>query len=186
MQDIEIVQLFKERDERAISVSLEKYRGYCLKIAVNILGSREEAEDCLNEVFMKAWDSIPPHEPNNLSTFLGKLTRNAAINRRRDLNTLKRGGGETELVFDEIAEIVSGGSDVERAAENRELIGEINSFLKKLPARERNIFICRYWYCDTIGEIAAEFSVSEGNVSVILNRTRKKLREHLQKRGFEI
>lgn len=186
MQDAEIVRLFTERSEDAISASIGKYRGYCMKIALNILGAPEEAEECINRVFLKAWDMIPPHEPNNLSTFLGKITRTTAINMRRDSNAQKRGGGETELLYDELSEIVSGSSNVERDAENRELIAEINAFLKKLSDMKRGIFICRYWYCDSVRDIAAEFMTTENNVSVILNRTRKKLREHLRKRGFDL
>ena len=186
MQDAEIIRLFQERDEGAVSAAMNKYRGYCFKIALNILENAEEADECINRVFQKAWESIPPHEPNNLAAFLGKLTRTTAINMRRDENALKRGGGETELVYDELSEIVSGNSDVERDAENRELIAEISVFLKKLSDMKRGIFICRYWYCDSVRDIAAEFMTTESNVSVILNRTRKKLKEHLRKRGFDL
>lgn len=184
MDDSEIVKLFTERSEAAIAAALEKYKGYCLKIALNILGSREEAEECVNDALLKAWDMIPPHEPQMLSTFLGKITRNIAINRYRQGLAEKRGSGETALAFDEMSELISGSSNVESEAERRELLDEINAFLKRLPERNRNIFICRYWYCDSVSEISREFAVSESNVSVILNRTRKKLREYLQKRGF--
>lgn len=192
MQDAEIVRLFTERDESAVSAAVGKYRGYCLKIAMNILGSAEDAEECVNGVFLKAWEMIPPHSPENLSAFLGKLARTTAINMKRDSSAQKRGGGEVDLVYDELSEIASGGvngssgSSVERTAENRELIGEINAFLKKLPEPKRSMFICRYWYCDSVRDIAAEFMTTENNVSVILNRVRKKLREHLQKRGFDL
>lgn len=186
MQDDEIIRLFRERDESAVSAAMNKYRKYCLKIALNILGAHEEADECINRVFMKAWDMIPPHEPNNLAAFLGKLARTTAANMRRDENAQKRGGGETELVYEELSELVSGKSNVERDAENRELIAEINAFLKKLSDMKRGIFICRYWYCDSVRDIAAEFMTTESNVSVILNRTRKKLKEHLRKRGFDL
>lgn len=184
VDDSEIVKLFGERSETAISAAMDKYKGYCLKIALNILGSREDAEECVNDAFLKAWDMIPPHEPQMLSTFLGKITRNLAINRYRQGLAEKRGSGETALAFDEMSELISGGSNVESEAERRELLGEINAFLKRLRERDRNIFISRYWYCDSVSEISREFFVSESNVSVILNRTRKKLREYLQKRGF--
>ncbi len=186
MEDKEIVQLFLDRDERAIAAASDKYRAYCLKIASNILSSPEDAEFCLNEVFLKAWEIIPPHEPEMLSAFLGKITRNCAINMRKKVNAQKRGGGETELVYEELSDVVSGGAGVERDTENRELIAEINRFLEKLPPFKRNVFICRYWYCDSVRDIAAEFMTTENAVSVTLNRTRKKLREYLQKRGFEI
>ena len=186
MQDMEIVRLFLERSDRAVAAAEEKYRAYCFKIALNILSSNEDADFCVNEVFMKAWEQIPPQEPHMLSAFLAKITRNCAINMLKTSNAQKRGGGECDLVFDEISEMVSGSSDIQRDAENREIIKEIDSFLKKQPALKRDIFICRYWYCDSVRDIAARFNTTENNVSVILNRTRKKLREHLQKRGFEI
>lgn len=186
MQDKEIVKLFLERSDSAVAAASEKYRAYCVKIAVNILGSQEDAEFCVNEVFLKAWEQIPPQVPKMLSAYLANITRNCAINMIKQSTAQKRGGGETELVYEEISEMVSGGSDVQRDAENRELIREINKFLKRQPALKRDIFICRYWYCDSVRDIAAEFMTTENNVSVILNRTRKKLREYLEKRGFEI
>ena len=186
MQDNEIVRLFLERSDSAVAAAEEKYRAYCFKIVLNILGSNEDADFCVNEVFLKAWEQIPPQEPRMLSAFLAKITRNCAINMLKSSNAQKRGGGECELVFDEISEMVSGNSDVERDTENREIIKEIEGFLKKQPALKRDIFICRYWYCDSVRDIAAQFNTTENAVSVILNRTRKKLREHLQKRGFDI
>ncbi len=184
MDDSEIVKLFLERSETALSAAMKKYRNYCMKIAVNILSSREDAEECVNDTFYKAWYLIPPREPKMLSSFLGKITRNLAINRFRRENTEKRGGGETAEAFEEMSELIPGGVNIEGEAERSELLFEINAFLKRLSARDRDIFICRYWYCDSIGEISRGFSVSESNVSVILNRTRKKLRDHLKKRGY--
>lgn len=186
MQDNEIVRLFLDRSDRAVAAAEEKYRAYCFRIALNILGSDEDADFCVNEAFMKAWEQIPPQEPRILSAYLAKITRNCALNMLVHSNAQKRGGGERELVFEEISEMVSGKSDVERDAENRELIKEIEGFLKKQPALKRDIFICRYWYCDSVRDIAKQFNTTENAVSVILNRTRKKLREYLQKRGFEI
>ena len=186
MQDNEIVRLFLERSEGAVNEAEKKYRNYCFRIALNILGSIEDADFCVNEVFLRAWEQIPPQEPRLLSAFLAKITRNCAINMLKASNAQKRGGGERELVYEEISELVSGASDVERGAENSEIIDEINRFLKKQPALKRDIFICRYWYCDSVRDIAAQFNTTENAVSVILNRTRKKLREYMQKRGFEI
>lgn len=182
--DFEIVRLFTERNETAISAAMEKYKSYCMKIALNILHSHEDAEECVNDAFLKAWELIPPHKPQTLSTFLGKLTRNLAINRYRQAFAEKRGSGDTALAFEELSEIVSGNADVQGAAERQELLGEINAFLKRLPERQRNIFICRYWFCESIRGIAEMFSISESNASVILNRVRRKLQEYLRKRGF--
>lgn len=184
MEDSEIVKLFKERSEAAIAKAMEKYKSYCMKIAVNILSSREDAEECVNDAFYKAWGMIPPHEPEMLSSFLGKITRNLAINRFRQRNTEKRGGGDTPLAFEEMSELISDSSGIENEAEQRELLSEVDRFLKKLPERNRNIFICRYWYCDSISDLAHEFELSESNVSAILSRTRKKLKDHLKKRGY--
>ncbi len=182
--DLEIVRLFTERDETAVSAAMAKYKNYCMKIALNILRSREDAEECVNDAFLKAWELIPPHKPQTLSTFLGKITRNLAISRYRQTFAEKRGSGETALAFEELSEIVSGNADVQGKAERQELLGEINAFLRRLPERQRNIFIRRYWFCESIRGIAESFSISESNVSVILNRVRQKLREHLRKRGF--
>ncbi|MDE7229096.1 MAG: sigma-70 family RNA polymerase sigma factor [Oscillospiraceae bacterium] len=184
MDDNEIVRLFTERSEEAIAAAMKKYKTYCMRIAVNILYSREDAEECVNDVFLKAWETIPPHDPENFQAFLGKITRNIAINRHRDQRAGKRGSGDTTLVFEELSAVISDSTNIENEAERRELLGEISAFLKRLPERKRNIFIARYWYCESIRGIAEKFSVSESNVSVILNRTRQKLREHLLKRGF--
>lgn len=185
MTDRDIVELFLDRDERAIREVSEKYRNYCAKIAVNILGSYDEAEECVNDALMKAWESIPPHEPEMLSSYLGRLTRNIAINVRRSSLAEKRGGGEADAVFEELSELV-GGENAERLHDYRALVREINEYLYTIPEFKRNIFICRYWYCDSIPEIAAEFSVSNNKVYITLNRVRDGLREYLRKRGYEL
>lgn len=185
MIDRDIVGLFLERDESAIREVSAKYTSYCSKIAANILGSYDEAEDCVNEALMKAWESIPPHEPEMLSTYLGKLTRNIAINRRRRMFAGKRGGGEAELVFEELSELI-GGESVEYTHDLKELVREINEFLYTLPEIKRNIFVCRYWYCDSVPEIAVEFAINKNKVYITLNRVRKALREYLRKRGYEL
>lgn len=184
MEDKKILELFWERSENAVSAVSEKYNGYCMKIAYNILGSQQDAEECVNDALMKAWEIIPPNRPEMLSAFLGKLTRNSAINLRRKQIAYKRGGGQTEAVLEELEEAVPQSSDVEREHEQRELIGEINAFLRGLPKQKRNIFICRCWYCDSVSDIAAQFGLTENNVSVILNRVRKKLKQYLEKKGY--
>lgn len=184
MDDSEIVKLFLDRNEQALSEVSTKYRRYCFSIALNIVNSEEDAEECVNDTLMRAWDMIPPHKPERLSTFLGKIVRNIAIDRHRSTFSEKRGGGEAEMAFDELAEIIPDGRSIEDDAEQKELLNEINAFLGKLPDNRRNIFMCRYWYCDSIAKIAREFGISEGNVSVILNRTRRKLKDYLKKRGY--
>lgn len=184
MDDSEIVRLFSERNEDAIVAVSDKYKSYCFSIALNILGSREDAEECVNDTLLKAWDMIPPHKPKTLSTFLGRITRNIAIDRHRQSLAEKRGGGEAAVAFDELAEIISGGTNIESETERRELLSEINSFLGSLPEQKRKIFMSRYWYYDSIRDIATQFGLSESNVSVILNRTRHKLREYLKRKGY--
>ena len=184
MEDGEIVRLFFERSEQAVAEAMAKYKGYCTKIALNILYSREDAEECVNDAFMKLWEQIPPNNPEILSIFIGTITRNLAINRYKQALAQKRGNGEAAMAFEELDAVISDNVSIENEAERRELLDEINKFLRKLPEKKRNIFICRYWYCDSLRDIAARFSVSESNVSVILNRTRGALREYLQKRGF--
>lgn len=120
-----------------------------------------------------------------LSTYLGKLTRNIALNRRRQSLTQKRGNGTAEAVFEELSELIPSG-DVEGEFAAKELAAEINAFLRGLPAEQRGMFVCRYWYCDSIPAIAAEYAASKNKVYVTLNRVRKKLREHLRKRGYEL
>lgn len=184
MENNEIIQLFFNRDERAVSAVSEKYKAYCSKIAINILGSREDAEECVNDAFLKAWELIPPNNPQQLSAFLGKLTRNIAISKLRYLSAEKRGNGNADVILDELSEVIPSNSSVELEQERGELIREVNGFLKNLPLHKRNIFICRYWYCKSIKDIATQNGLSESNVSVILNRTRKKLKQHLEKKGM--
>lgn len=186
MDDKNIVRLFLERDEAAIKAATEKYRSYCMKIAENITGSREDAEECVNDALLKAWESIPPNRPEMLSTYIGKLTRNLAINRLKLTNTYKRGSGEGMLAFEELSGLISGKENVEREHDRRELSAEINAFLEKLPERKRILFVRRYWYCESVKDIAAEQGISETAVSVTLHRLREKLRTHLRKRGYEI
>lgn len=186
MEDIEIVRRFQERDDAAIKELQSKYRNYCSKIAMNILCSREEAEECVNDSFLRIWELIPPNEPNSLRAYLGKITRNLAINRLKSLTAEKRGNGEITAVYEELSELISDKTNVEQQHENSEMLREINVFLDSLPERNRNIFVRRYWYCDSVKEIARSFGLSENNVSVTLSREREKLKKYLRKRGYDI
>ena len=186
MQDEEIIALYWARDQRAIPETSERYGNYCAAIARNILASREDAEECVNDTWLSAWNAMPPHRPSALSAFLGKLTRNLAINRWTLRNAEKRGGGETALVLDELAECVSGSDDVEGVIEQRELIAAVNAFLRQLPDKKRNIFLCRYWYSDRVADISARFGMKENAVSKMLGRTRAALRAYLSERGFDL
>ena len=186
MDDSKIVQLYWDRNEQALNATSDKYGNYCISIAKNILGNKEDAEECVNDTYMRAWNSLPPHRPNILSTYLGKITRNLSFNLYKRNTADKRGGGEVPVVLDEIVDLVSDTDDVEKEIDRRELVKAIDDFLGKLPADKRSIFICRYWYFDSISNIASRFGMTNNYVSVLLNRLRLKLHNYLLERGFEI
>ena len=186
MDDTKIVQLYWDRNEQALPATADKYGNYCTSIAKNILGNHEDAEECVNDTYMNAWNSMPPHRPNILSTFLGKIVRNLSFNRYKHNTADKRGGGQATAVLDEIAEFVSDTDSVEREINRKELVKAIDDFLDRLPSDKKNIFVCRYWYFDSISDIANRFGMTESNVSVTLNRLRLKLRNYLLERGFEL
>ena len=186
MEDAKIVQLYWDRSEQAIPATADKYGNYCTTIARNILGSREDAEECVNDTYMNAWNSMPPHRPDILAAFLGKITRNLSIKRYKYNTAGKRGGGQAAVVFDEIAEFVTDTESVEQEIDRRELIKAIDEFLEGLPSDKKHIFVCRYWYFDSISDIACRFGMTENNVSVTLSRLRVKLRHYLSERGFEL
>lgn len=184
MNDKDIIQLYLNRDQRALSATAKKYGKYCTSIAKNILGNNEDAEECVNDTYLSTWNSIPPTIPTILSAFLGKITRNLAFNKYKHNHVMKRGNGEIAVVLDELAECVSGVDDVEQGIDRRELVATINSFLETLLPKKRNIFICRYWYSDSVSSIARRYEMTESNVSVTLNRLRSKLKEYLSERGY--
>ena len=186
MDDAKIVELYWERNQRAISETASKYGKYCTSIAKNILGNIEDAEECVNDTYMKTWSALPPHRPQMLSTFLGKITRNLSFNQYKMKHADKRGGSEIPLILDELSECVSGVDDTEKEIEYKALINEINDFLGVLSTEKRKIFIYRYWYSYSVANIAKICGIKENTVSMILSRTRSKLREYLTERGYEI
>ena len=186
MEDKDIVQLYLNRDEKAVSATAKKYGNYCSSFAKNILGNNEDGQECVNDTYLNTWNSIPPNKPAILSAFLGKITRNLAFNKYKYNHVKKRGSGEMEVVLDELSECVSGHNSVEQEMDRRELIKDIESFLGTLPPQKRNIFVCRYWYADSVSVIAKRYDTTEGNVSTTLNRLRAKLKKYLLERGFEL
>ena len=186
MEDAKIVQLYWDRNEQAIPATADKYGNYCNSIAKNILGNHEDAEECVNDTYLNAWSSMPPHRPNILSTFLGKITRNLSIKRYKHNTADKRGGGQATVVLDEIAEFVSDTDSVEQEVDRKELVKAIDTFLSTLSAEKRGIFLRRYWHFDNVSDIASRFGMTENNVSVTLNRLRLKLHNYLLERDFEL
>ncbi len=182
MEDREIVELFFSRSEVALRETERKYGRYCRAIAGRILGSDSEAEECVNDALMGAWSSIPPHRPEDLAGFIGKITRQLAIKRWRRKNAAKR-GGETALALEELSECVSSGDGPEESAEAGELREALDRFIATLPEREKRVFLCRYWYLDPIADIARRFGYGESKVKSMLARTRGKLRSFLIEEG---
>lgn len=183
MEDKRIVELYWERSEHAIAETASKYGAYCFSIARRILESADDAEECVNETYFGAWNSIPPHRPKILSAFLGKITRRTALKRRQKENAAKRGGGEIALVLEELEECIPSGQNVERQVEMAELSEYINAFVRSLPTVEQQVFICRYWYMDPVAEICQQFGFSQSKVKSMLQRTRHKLQVNLKKEG---
>ena len=184
MEDSQIVDLYWARDERAIQATTEKYGRYCYRIAFNILSNKEDADESVNDTYMSAWKSIPPHRPSVLSTFLGKLTRRISLNKWRDQNRVKRGSGEVILALDELSECIPSQQNPERELEMKELAQAINYFIGSLQPTERDIFVSRYWFLASINEISVKFDFSESKTKSILFRVRKKLMSYLQKEGL--
>ena len=186
MEDEKIVALYWDRNEQAITETSVKYGAYCGSIARNILQNQEDAEECVNDTWFRAWNAMPPHWPAILSVFLGKITRNLSFDRYKREHREKRGGYQIDLVLDELGEIVSGREDPALMWQEKELKQEINRFLQSLPEKKRVMFLLRYWYACSIPEIASRLGMTENNISVTLNRIRKKLRSWLDEKGYEV
>lgn len=177
MEDKRIIELFFERDERAIAETDKKYGAYCMRIAENILNNEQDSAECVNDTWLKAWNSIPPTIPERLRAYLCAITRRLSVNRYNMRKTHKRGGGETTLVLDELSECVS---DSSIRADESETAAALNRFLASLNMRERQMFMRRYWLSESISQLAETFSLSEGTIKTMLFRTRKKLKKWLE------
>ena len=185
MEDSTIIQLYWDRDEKAIGETDRKYGSYCFAIANNILSSREDSDECVNDTWLRAWNVIPPKKPEKFRAFLGKITRNLSFDKYKKANAAKR-SSEMQLVLDELTECVSGRNTTDEEL-NYKMLGEcINSFLKSLSKRERGIFLSRYFYAETVNKIAEKYGISSNNASAILSRTRTKLRKYLVEEGYEL
>lgn len=184
MKDHEIIDLYWERNETAIVRTSEKYGGYCHTISYNILNNDEDAEECVNDTWLGAWKSMPPQRPNNLATYLGKITRNLSLNRLKQYTTEKRSGSQTVLALSELEDCISSSTTVEQIAEEEALVDSINRFLYAQPKQKRNIFIRRYWYLYSIRDIAGTYEMSESKVASMLFRMRSELKTHLEKEGI--
>lgn len=181
MDDRQIIELFWERSEDAISQTEQKHGRFCRSIAYNILHNDEDSEECVSDTYLKAWDEMPPKRPEKLRAFLGRITRNISLHRYEYKYAQKRGGGEIALALDELGECIPSAENVENTVEDAELAARLNRFLAALAPQSRIIFVRRYWYLYSIKEIAAQLGVSESKVKTTLFRTRNALRTLLEK-----
>ena len=182
MEDSTIIALYWDRDERAIQETAQKYGAYCHTVAYHILKNRQDAEECVNDTYVRAWNAMPPQRPAVLRAFLGKITRNQAINVYRASHAKRRGGGRMTAVLHELENCVADGP--ETALEEAELSRSLDQFLRQLSPKDCCVFVRRYWYLDSVQEIAARYHMAVGSVKSSLFRTRKKLREYLEQEGI--
>ena len=184
MENSQIIALLQKRDEQALAEIRSKYGSLCFRIAEQILDNAEDAEECVNEMLLAVWNSVPPHVPNHLEAYLVTLLRRAATDRLRSLTRQKRGGSQTAQTLDELAEVIPSQETVESAVDRRELTAALRSFLDALPEKSREIFMERYYFAKPVQMIAESRSMQISAVNVLLHRIRKKLKKHLEKEGF--
>ena len=186
MEDEAIVSLYWDRDERAIRETEEKYDRYLTKIAYNILNDREDSRESVNDTYLAAWDSIPPHRPGVLSAYLAKLTRRISIDRFRYRTRDKRMGSEYAVSLSELGDCVSGGNTTEEIVNVKLLADSIGIFLRLQSREARTTFIARYYFLDSVKEIARSTGMSESKVKSLLHRTRVALKKYLEEEGFSL
>lgn len=184
MKDSQIIELYWNRNSLAIAASSDEYGAYCFTIANGILHDAQDSEECVNDTWLRAWNAIPPTRPNVLKVFLAKITRHLSFDRYKARRSLKRGGGETQLVLEELAECIADESDVEGQVNSKELGEVINRFVASLPEREQKLFVRRYFFSEPVKLIADRCGMSENHVNVTLSRMRRRLRIHLSKEGY--
>ena len=181
MNDKEIISLFLARDENAIKETEKKYGDYCRAVAVRILNSVLDAEECVNDAYFAVWNRIPPEKPKDLGAFVSRITRNIAVDRVRADTAGKRGGSGEDLPVDELDGCCESAESVFVA---KELAAAVNKFLKRLPKRERDIFMNRYYFCRKTSDIADSCGFDEDYIRTVLARTRQKLKTYLTKEKF--
>lgn len=185
MEDSRIIELFNRRDEVAIAEAERKYGAYCRRVAFNLLGAAEDADECVNDTLHAAWKSIPPEAPRSLKTFLGRITRNISVSRYRHEHAQKRASG-VEILLSELSDCVPDAAGMEEILEQRRLSGLISSWLDGLPAVDRALFVRRYWYGEGITELAKESRCTAKQLTQRMLRLRRKLKAYLEAEGAEI
>lgn len=186
MNDEQIVGLYFERSESAITETKNKYGAYCTKIAMNILNDPLDSEECVSDTLFAAWRSIPPKKPSNLAAYLGKITRNLSINRYNLKHADKRAANEFALSLDELGECSFSYTPFESGLQAEEIGKCISNFLRMQKPLDRRVFVCRYFYCDSVSDISKHFDISESRVKSLLFRMRGKLKSYLEKNGISV
>lgn len=179
MDDTGIIELYWTRDERAVEETQRKYGSYFRTVSWNILKNQQDVEECLNDAYVRVWNAIPPQRPMSLRAFGATIVRNLSLTRWRAGQSLRRGGGQTESVLDELADCVADGP--EQWLEAAELSHHLDKFLRKLPEKDRCVFLRRYWFLEPLEDIARRYGMPLGSVKSGLYRTRKKLKEYFEK-----
>lgn len=185
MDDSRIVDLYWNRDEQAIRETANKYGTYCQQIARNILQNLQDAEECVNDTYLHAWNAIPPQRPTRLGAFVGKITRRLSLDRHKALTAEKRRGDRFGISLEELGDCLPSG-DFEADMDARAISEAINAFLKRELPTARKIFVCRYFYGDSIEDICKRFSMTESKVKSSLFRSRARLKIHLEKEGIGV
>ena len=183
MNDKQILDMLWQRDEKAIDAMQQQYGKYCRYVAMRIVEDEQDADEILNDTWLTAWNNVPPQQPEPFKAYLGALCRNHAIDRYREKYAQKR-TGQTALCLDELAECVPDNGSTLDAAAQIHLRDTLNAFLSSLPQKTRRIFLGRYWYNTPLSELANTYGMRENAVANLLLRTRKKLKQTLEKEGF--
>ena len=184
MEDHQILDLYRARNPDAILQTDRKYGMYCRQISLRILRNKEDAEECVNDTWLKTWNSIPPQCPHHLKAWLGKVTRNLSLDRWEQNRTLKRGGGRTTVLLSELSDCIPSGNSVEQAMNDKALSAAISKWLRSQTPKNRVAFVRRYWYADSLSSVAKRVGLTEGGTKSLLHRLRNSLKTHLEQEGI--
>lgn len=186
LDDSKIIELFWTRSENAVSETSAKYGTYCRGISMQILHSEADAEECVNDTWLHAWNSIPPSKPNILKAYLGKITRNLSLDRWKRNTAQKRGGSQLELMLEELGDCIPAADSVQLEVETKAVAEVINVFLKEQTEMSRWLFVRRYWYGDSMADLSQKSGMTESNIKTQLFRLRQKLKQRLEKEGVQL
>lgn len=186
MEDQFIVELFFSEPDSALEQLRAKYEHYCHTVAFNILGNNEDCDECINDMLLRVWNSIPPNRPENLAAYVGKITRNLALDKMRKSKAERRGGGEASIAIEELGDILHSDNELERLEDSKEIQEALNRFLESLSKTERGVFMRRYWMMEPVAMIASTYGMSLSKASSMLHRLRQRLKKQLEKDGINL